>query len=190
MQILWASDHIQRRSRLWLWQRLVISKLVTCHFVLKHTTTLFILKETKTFISSFQSTLQNPAYTLHRSSKGLCMSPLTAVHLQLYVMESNFPIPSLPRSLHHTNSPLHAASLEHPPDLTRWHLFLLFFLDFSLLTNCQWFLIDVLWFGSSQTLVDLSNRDQHYAQVAVTVLQVLAFFFCFPQSTSLVSTLE
>lgn len=60
------------------------------------------------------------------------MSPLTAVHLQLYVTESNFPVPSLPHSLHHTNSSLHAASLEHPPDLIHWHLFLLFFLDIFL----------------------------------------------------------
>lgn len=38
---------------------------VTFHFVLKHTIkiTFFIFKETKIFISSFQSTLQNLAYT-------------------------------------------------------------------------------------------------------------------------------
>lgn len=153
----------------------------------------FSFKEIKMFIS-FQSALQNPAYTLHQSSKGLCMPVLTAVHLQLYVMSSNFPVPSLPPS-HHTNSPLHAASLEHPPDLSHWHLtqsgissFSFSFIFFS--TNCQWFLIYVLWFGSSQTLVVLSKRDQCYAWVAVRLLWVLAFFFGFLQSTSLVSTLE
>lgn len=168
---------------------------MTCHCVLKHTTTILIFKEIKICISSFQSTLQNPAYTLHWSSKGLCMSPLTAVHLQLYVMESNFPVPSLPHSLHHTNSPLDAASLEHPPDLNHCHFThaSISSFSFSLIffsTNWQWFLLDVLWFGSSQTLVVLSKRDQCYAWVAVPVLQVLAFSFCFPQSTSLASTLE
>lgn len=164
---------------------------MTCHFVLKHTTTIFILKETKTFISSFQSTLQNPAYILHWSSKGLCMSPLTAVHLQLYVTESKLPcslLASFPAPHQLTSSCCFSGTSPWPHSPAS--LPSLFPRYFSLLTNCQWLLIDVLWFGSSQMLVDLSKRDQCYARVAVTVLQVLAFFFCFPQSASLVSTLE